>query len=700
MTNQSIQIQWKPCLLFIAGALLVALSSCSEPALKSSEPAVREVEAQAADSYAKIPYQYADNQLTEKCSKLIADAETTFQAIEAIKPSKRTFENTLLAFEWASNQFEKDTTALTFMGYVSTNEATNKQGSLCEQEVEKYGVDLMTRKSLYKALKSVFPRNAIEKRLQTVILEGFEQNGLHLSDKVLKTLIAKLKDIKKLESEYSNNLNNDTSSVDFTAEELEGVPADFIKSLTKNGDKLTVGTDYASYRAIMTYAVKPDTRKALYVAFNNRGVKAGNSKLITDAVKLRAEAASILGFKSWSHYKINYLLAKDADKVKNFLDGLKADLAKKSAEDLEALLAAKKELTGSNEGLKAWDISYLSNYVKERDYSIDSEKIREYFPKDVVIEGMFKVYAKLFGVYFSEVKGADVWHEDVKLYRVHDAKTNEVKAYFYTDFFPRKGKYGHAAAFPLVSGYLKEDGSYNPPVASIVANFSKPTADKPSLLTHGEVETVFHEFGHIMHYTLTQAAYPSLAGFSVPWDFVEAPSQMLENWVWNKEVLGSLSGHYLDHSKKLPEDLLNGMIAAKDFLKGYAYNRQVLFNTFDQTIHTSSDGNVDPFQVFNDAYNELFPTVEDIPNNHREASFGHMMGGYDAKYYSYLWSEVMEADMFTQFEKNGLLDEQTGLSFKKNILESGNVIPIDQAIETFLGRELNDKAFRKKLGLN
>ena len=307
---------------------------------------------------------------------------------------------------------------------------------------------------------------------------------------------------------------------------------------------------------------------------------------------------------------------------------------------------------------------------------------------------MFDVYSKILGVRFEEVKDASVWAPGVKLYRILNASDSALIAHFYTDFIPREGKYSHAAAFNLVTGRRLPDGSYVKPVSAIVANFTPPADGKPSLLTHDEVETTFHEFGHIMHQTLTKAPYASLAGTRVARDFVEAPSQMLENWVWSPEILASLSGHYKDNSKKLPPELLKSMMEARDYNQGLFYTRQLYYALMDMAYHTTK-GDFDTTKVQEKLHKEI-TGLDPVPGGHWEASFGHLMG-YDAGYYGYLWSEVYAQDMFTRFEKDGLLSDKVGADYRHVILESGNMQEAADLVTQFLGRKSTRDAFFKKL---
>ncbi|RYZ98856.1 MAG: peptidase, partial [Proteobacteria bacterium] len=419
--------------------------------------------------------------------------------------------------------------------------------------------------------------------------------------------------------------------------------------------------------------------------------------LFERAVAVRGEIAKLLGFANWADYKTASKMAGNAKAVNDFLDGLKGKLSSRNRADLDNLLKFKKELDPSAKTLDPWDTAYLSNQLQKRDYNIDQEKIREYFPADLVIDGMFKIYSKMLGVRFEEVKDAKVWAKDVHLYAVYDQKGTSPIAYFHTDFFPRPGKYGHAAAFPLRSGRRLSDGSYLPPVTSIVSNFTAPADGKPSLLTHDEVSTAFHEFGHIMHMTLTKAAYASLSGASVRWDFVEAPSQMLENWVWSPQILDLVSGHYLDHAKKLPKAMFKQMLLARDFNQGMAYTRQLLFAIFDMTVHTQQ-GSVELLSTYDRLYREI-AGLEPMAGNRTPGTVGHFMGGYDAGYYGYLWSEVFAQDMFSKFNQKDLTSNKIGGRYRRAVLEQGGMKEPGELLREFLGREPRNDAFLKRLGI-
>ncbi len=653
----------------------------------------------ASPSVKLIRSDYEKDEITKLCGESVELAESKLTAIVQLSPAERNIENTLLAFEETVAEVTDKTNALLFMGYVSTDPNLRDEGMNCEESVSTFLVKTSARRDLYQAIKGQNARNLDEKRLLDQTLLAFEQNGMNLNDENLAKFVELNSLLSSKSVEFSKNLNSDHSFIEVTREELSGLDEKFIDRLEKREDKYIVYVNEANYPAIMENCTNEQTRfRVLQVNLNRAGER--NTQLLEEAVVLRSQIAKlVLGSdKVWADYRISGRMAKDRQAVEGFLKNLKEKLAEKNRQDLNELLEFKKSLDPSATKINMWDINFLANQLRKKNFSIDGEVIREYFPAEVVIDGLFKVYSNMFGVRFQEVPGAKVWSPDVKLFEIHDKKDEKLIAYFYADFFPREGKYDHAAAFSLISGRTLADGNYSVPVSSIVANFTPPSSTLPSLLSHDEVETAFHEFGHIMHQTLTRAPYASLAGSSVARDFVEAPSQMLENWVWQPEVLNLISGHYKDHSQKLPPDLLEKMISARKFQQAYFYTKQLLYGTFDMTIHTQ-DGPVDVTKTFNDLYKEIIG-VDPIEGNHFPASFGHMMGGYDAGYYGYIWSEVYAQDMFSRFKSEGIDSPIVGGQYRKSILESGNMADGIDLLKSFLGREPSDKAFLEKLGIN
>ncbi len=596
----------------------------------------------------------------------------------------------------AYSEMTDEVTPLFFMGYVHADENVRAEASHCEERYNKALVDMFTHKNIYEIVKASQAQSPDDDRLISEFKRNFEKNGMQLN----VAEMADYRDLKSqlvtLEAQFTKNLNENSATVEFSENDLEGLPKSFFERLKKNATGLfIVTTKSTDYIQVMENAKKPDTRRKMQFAYENVAAEA-NTSILEKAIQLREKIALRLGVKTWADYRIKGNMAKSGDQAQAFLLDLKKRLKPRLKSDLAILLDAKKRMEDPKATeLKAWDIRYFESQVKKQDYALDEEELRKYLPKDTVMAGIFDIYSTLLGVKFEEVKDAVVWGPEVKLYSIRDRETRQIVGYFYTDFVPRTGKYGHAAAFPLILGRQMAGGFYAQPISAIVANFTPPANGKPSLMVHREVETVFHEFGHIMHQTLTRVPYGFLSGSAVAQDFVEAPSQMLENWVWEPAILKKISGLYSDSSQKLPDDLITKIVATRDFNKGYYYSRQLTLGLTDLSMHTSKGG-VDVTDLYRRTHKDVIG-IPAIEGSHFCASFGHLMGGYDAGYYGYLWSEVFAADMFTAFQNEGLLSSKIGERYRTTILEQGNMLDAVDLLAEFLGRQPNNQAFLKKL---
>ncbi|MBI2070154.1 MAG: Zn-dependent oligopeptidase [Elusimicrobia bacterium] len=668
-------------------AVLLSLAAILQAAVSSSD---------------LLNFELKPDQIKTACAQAKERSDAGLKTLAGVGADKRSFDNTVLAFESTLQDYVDAINGPTFLKYVSTDKTVRDAAHECEVDSEQYGVEVYTREELYNALKAYSGTKPAlqgeDKKLLEKILLEFKRNGFGLSSDKR----AKIKELKKrlidLELTFGKNLNEVKDQLELTREELEGMPEDFINRLsTAVAGRFIVTLDYPDYFPFMENARRWDARKALETKYDNRA-STMNIVLLEEAIGLRHEIANLLGYPTHAHYVLEDRMAKDPKNVKDFLNRLQAKLKPLAEAEIKERLSIKAAQEGkkADKKLYVWDWRYYNNQLKKSKYDIDQEKIKEYFPLEVVTGGMLEVYQKLLGLKYRKVEDGALWHQDIVLYEVRDAGTDDLIAHFYMDLFPRDGKYKHAAAFTLVKGRRLPDGSYRKPVSSIVANFNKPTADRPSLLKHDEVETLFHEFGHIMHQVLTKAKYGRFSGTSVARDFVEAPSQMLENWVWGKEVLKSLSGHYKDKNQKLPDELLGRMIAAKNMDSGLRYLRQAFFATVDLEYHTR------PKADSTALYADLMEKVSLIPMNpatNPQASFGHLMGGYDAAYYGYLWSEVYSADMFSRFEKEGVMNTDLGRLYRELILEPGRSHDEAEQLTKFLGREPNEEAFLKSIGI-
>jgi thimet oligopeptidase len=676
-------------LVLAISAVGFIIASCGEDVPQGTDPVVNDTLA--------LRFNQSPQEVRDLCASEQKKLKARLDVAAKVPAEAADFESTVAVVETATTEFGNNLNPVSFLKYVSPNEEVRTAADECETEVSQLYVDLFTRVDLYQAIKNAAAKNealdANSDQLLKEYLISYKRNGLELSEEGRKAYIEKKKALVKLEAQFSTNLNEYKDELLVTKAELDGLADSYVKGLKQTADgKYKVTLAYPDYYPFMENAKNADARKRLEYKFSRRG-GVENRDLLRQAIQLRQQLATLLGYKNHAEFVLEKQMAKKPEQVIGFLKPLITKLRPKGQQDLQDMLDAKRRDEPSATAIHAWDWRYYQNQLKKEKHQFDSQKVKEYFPLDVVTKGMFEIYQGMLGVTFEPVAGA-TWHESVQAYRI--LRNGKTAAYFFMDLFPREGKYGHAAAFTLVSGYTEPDGRYRAPVSSIVANFTAPVDGQPSLLEHSEVETLFHEFGHIMHQTLTTARYASFSGTNVNRDFVEAPSQMLENWVWEPSALAKMSGHYLDKTKPLPEDLVKKMVGAKLHNSGITYLRQAAFATLDMEYHTLAPS--DSTEVYARAMREvmLIPIQE---GTFPEASFGHLMGGYDAGYYGYLWSEVYAADMFSKFAQNGIFDTATGASYRTNILEPGGTKNPFVLIHDFLGRDPNDEAFLKSLGL-
>lgn len=618
----------------------------------------------------------------------------------AIPADKRTFENTIRGYEKAFDKYSDALGMSGFLSYVSTDKKFRDTARDLQMQISQYMVDVATRRDVYKAIKEYTDTNPqlgpVEAKLVKEMLIGFKHSGMDLNDEDLEKFKALNKEEAQYVIEYDKNVQEYKDPLAVTREQLKGLGEDYIGKLEKTEDgKYLVTLDYPDYVPFMLNADDEEARKALEFKYNRRGGEQ-NVELLEKTLTLRRQIAQLLGYKTHADLKLENRMAKNPKTVMTFLKDLQHKLKPMGKKEDKFLIGYKNEQTGKKaRTIYPWESGYWANKYRKENLQLDSEKIKEYFPSQVVIDGMLDLFGGVFGITFEPVN-IPVWHEDVKAFLIKDKQSGAPVAYFYMDLYPREGKYKHAACFDLVEGYEKEDGTYQMPFVAIVANLNKPSKETPSLLKHGEVETLFHEFGHVLHNALTKSKYKAFSGTSVSWDFVEAPSQMLERWAWNPTVLKKISKHYKT-GEPLPDDVIERMLKAKNFGSGGAYLRQNFFAQYDMTLHTAAK-TPDTTKL----YFDLTKKIRALPltkNTYPQAAFGHIMGGYDAGYYGYLWSEVIAEDFFSEFEKNGIFNPQIGLKFRREILEKGGSEDEEKLVENFLGRKVNNGPFLKSIGL-
>ncbi|XP_034458793.1 neurolysin, mitochondrial [Hippoglossus hippoglossus] len=637
---------------------------------------------------------------------LINRVKKAYDDIGSLSTEHVTVENTLKALANVKLDYASSRHVLDFPQYVCPSKEVRSASTEADKKLSEFDVEISMREDVFKritALQRKFQDDVSpeEKRFIDRLVTLGKRRGLHLSKDIQEEIKRISKLISELSIEFNQNLNEDNTFLVFSERELGGLADCYLNGLEKTANgKYKVTLEYPHYFPLMKRCHNPETRRKMETAFHSR-CKEVNTAILEQLIQLKAKVADLLGYSSHANYVLEMNMAKNAGNVSDFLDAFYETLKPIGIKERKYILALKKreclmkgyEFDGQ---INAWDMPYYMNQVEQGKFAVNKDKLIEYFPLDVVTEGLFGIYQELLGLKFTEVERANVWHENIKLYSAHDTETGEEIGQFYLDLHPRGGKYGHAACFGLQPGCRGPDGKRRLPVAVMVANFTKPRKGWPSLLQHHEVETYFHEFGHVMHELCSKTTFSEFSGTLVETDFVEVPSQMLENWVWEKEPLRRMSRHYKDGSA-IPDNLLDKLIASRVANTGLMNLRQVVLSKVDQLLHTSPCA--DTAEVFAKHCQEILG-VPATPGTNMTASFSHLAGGYDGQYYSYLWSEVYSMDIFfSRFKKEGILNPKVGTEYRRVILEVGGSVDGMDMLETYLGRAPCQDAFFQCKGL-
>ncbi len=695
----------------IAGALAGILSACKNarpaPAAdKNAADALGKFQANARRFHSVLslpPFETTPEAIGQSVSNAIAQANAALDRLGALKPDQVTFNNTIRALDDLRYQAGLTENRVALIKETSTSAAVRDAATAAIKVFEEWAVGIDYREDVYAALKAYAAkgekRGGEDAKLVFETLRDYRRAGLELPKAQRAEVEAMRKELSRLGTDFETNVTQAKKPVKFTRADLDGVPEGFLNQVKTGDDEYTVMANITfHYVAVMDNARQEETRKRLVLAHDTLAMDQ-NIPLLQQILELRDRIAKKLGYASWADYQMEPKMAKTAKTAIDFLEKLSIGLQPKFDAELKEFQALKAKDTGDpNAPIHVWDWRYYSNQLKKQKYAVDAEALRVYFPYDRVLPGMFAIYQRIFGVTFQEVEPPYKWVDDLKLYAVADTKTGEPLGLFYLDMFPREGKYNHFAHFGIIEGKLLPDGTYQRPTVALICNFPTPQPGKPSLLSHADVETLFHEFGHAMHSMLTRAHYARFSGTSVPRDFVEAPSQMLENWVWDKKVLDSFAADYRDPSRKIPPEILKQLKAAKLATEGTRYRRQVAFGLMDLALHTRVHAGVDALKLSNKVLGEVFlPTPEGTAF---VAYFGHIIG-YDAGYYGYAWADAIAADMATVFEKapDGYYDVQAGRRLRREIYEPGDSREVGESIQKFLGRPQSSEPFLRKIGL-
>lgn len=638
-------------------------------------------------------------------NKAIEQLNTALDEIYKIPAGKRTFDNTARAFDNAVDVLLKPYLVANLMSNAHPDDAIRNASNNAVIEYGKYFNELNINEDLYKAFKEYSETKeaksltGYKEKYMRESIRDFERNGFALPKEKrehLKEINDRLDDLSNM---FDRNIAEYNDSLIVAEDAVKGLDEAFKSTRRRADGTYKIDLSYPSYQPFMRLSESEEARKMLAFKYMNRA--ADKNPVVLEKVLLnRKEMVELLGYKTYSQYRLETRMAQNPETVWDFENGLIDKVTKKADQDYEEVLKIKRQKTGIDTAsvIKVWEWSYYSNILKKEKYEVDSEKIKEYFALNNVLDGLFNITQTIFGIEYKEVQNASVWHEDVRLFEVFE--NNKLIGRFYLDLFPRDNKFKHAACFAIQKGRLTANG-YQIPTAALECNFPKPTDDSPGLMQHetnGNVETFFHEFGHVLHNMLTTAELSSFSGTSVSRDFVEAPSQIFENWTWDYPSLQTFARHYKT-GEVLPKELFEKMLAARNVGSGRATSYQIFYGMIDMTLHDKYNPN--EVRTTTDVIKELQRKIILTPymeGTHFEAAFGHLMG-YASSYYGYLWSNVYAQDMFSEFEKGGILNPEVGKRYREIILSKGGTEEPIELVKQFLQREPNPEAFYRSLGL-
>lgn len=657
------------------------------------------VHRQAHEVFAKLDWTLNEKQITARAQEAMEEIKRNVEEFEQIPAEDRNFQNTILEPSLKQAEIMNKLSSVSFAGSVSTNPEVRKAAVAASQELSKLSIELGMRKKSYQALLDLQLKkpvlDTVERRLFEFDLRDFKRNGLALSEADQEKLKAIKQEISQLAIQFRQNLNENTDFLELKEQELSGIPDATMKSLeTLENGKKKVAVNRPNWTAIMEYCEVSETRKAMGNAWDVR-CNAENIPLLEKIVELRQQAADLLGYENFAQFVLEIKMAETPNAVNEFQSDLITKLKPYAQQELEELLKLKNEQFPEAKTIEHYDWRYYARIAKERKFEVNLDEIKKYFPTDHVVNAMLEFYQQIFGFTFYHIEDAPTWHEDVTSYAITDSETGTFKGVFFLDLYPRDGKYGHAAAFTLIKGRQLLDGSYHPTASAMVCNFNKPTIDEPAFLSLDQVRTLFHEFGHIIHQTTTKARFYRFSGSSVARDFVEAPSQMLENWIYEPEVMAMISKHF-QTGETLPAETVRKLKEARSAFPGLNTLRQLFFGTFDMQAHTSAK--IDAKELWNKLYKEIILIDPPLEAN-GSGTFAHIISGYTAGYYGYQWARAIAQDLYTRFESEGPTSQTVGMDYRRYILEPGNEMPEMDLVEQFLGRPTNNKAYMRYIGL-
>jgi thimet oligopeptidase len=664
--------------------------------------------ADKANAVLTVPQWEQTPEAVEATMKSAIDkANKALDAIGAQDLTTATFKSTVVALDDLSYDASIAANKATIIKETNTNGSMRSAAENAVKVFQDWAVGIDYREDVYKAMKAFAETKpnltGEDAKLLKETMRDYHRAGLDLPPEKRKEVEQLRKELAKLGTDFDTNIVNAKAPVVFTRAELEGLPESFFASPgVKTGDDAYTVTANVTWQfnTVEEYAKSEATRKKLYVIHDSLA-RETNASVLNQMLALRNKIALRLGYKTWDDFQTEIKMAKSRDGAKSYIDNLISGIEPKFAAEVAEM--QKLKAADSNDPaakIAVWDWRYYNNQVVKTKYAVDKEALRAFFPFQKVLEGMFNIYQRIFGLRFEQITAPYKWIGDLQLYLVSDAATNEPLGMFYLDMFPREGKFNHFAEFEIVGGKSLPNGKYQRPTVALLCNFPPATGDKPSLMTHSDVETLFHEFGHALHTVTTRAHYRRFSGTNVPGDFIEAPSQMLQNWVWDKKVLDTFAADYRDPSKKIPTEIIRKMNDAKLATAGVYYRRQFAFASLDLALHDAHPEGApyDCVAISNPILAKVFLPID--PGTTFVTYFGHL-NGYDAGYYGYAWADAIAADMATVFEKakDGYQDKQAGMKLRRDIYEQGDARDVSVSVEKFLGRKQSVEPFLKKLGI-
>ena len=630
-------------------------------------------------------YNYSDISL----GKLEEDLKNTIEECKDLVSNIKSSENIDLSnFNELESAIYDLSGRIAFMGDVHPDEKIRDFGNEADSKIQNLALEIFKDQDLYEKFKEIETENLDEesKTFYRDLEIDFKDAGHGLSDEKKDRLTEIEKKLIDLSISFSENIAKDKTEVMFLEDELKGLSQNELKNLKKNNDSFVITMAYPDINAVMENCSVRKTREIVWKAFNNRAVKE-NSSILEEAVQLRNEKALLFGFKTWAEYRLQNRMAKSPKNVASMYESLIPKLQK--AAEVEKIELAIDNIEISD--ITPWDIRYFISKERSKVSSIENSELKKFFYIHDVKTEMFKVCEEVFDLHIKPESNETAWHEDVELWSLWE-KNGQQLAYFYLDLYPREGKFTHAAVFDISSGGSSRQEL---PICSMVANFPNPNTGD-GLMTFDEVETLFHEFGHVLHNGIGKSKYTRFVGANCEWDFVEAPSQIMEHWVWKVECMKRISTH-IESGESLSEEICEKLNKSKNIGVSLLTLRQVSFGLADQHLHGEN---------FKDSLLEIEHSAQKVTTitypkdiNHL-AAFGHLLGGYDAAYYGYLWAEIIGDDLFSRFENEGVLSNSVGVDYKNKILKPGGTVPAENMVQDFLGRKWNDEAFLSQKNLS